>query len=283
MVPGWVYALFGWVGGAASTVGGSWISSKIHVYHENRRAHLEELKDKVLIPLREGLSKHYAPLVSNLAPILLVQQAATEFFEEAKVTQEPTEQGEVLSAASPMTSVFGPLDAALLQDARTNHFRDLLARVDQFIMSWSAHAADNHRWGSKISRHILANSGLDAFPNRAPAPSQRFYVMHKRLAVFVYDRLSRRPVGALEVSKQYGSDIWLLTGADTTLAMGTKTQIDSLVEELDKLLDSEKPAVNKLANKGAELQTAFLELISRLDLAAASRRLHRKCDLVGFF
>jgi hypothetical protein len=65
--------------------------------------------------------------------------------------------------------------------------------------------------------------------------------------------------------------------------VGAKTQIDSLVEELDKLLDSEKPAVNKLATTGADLHAAFLEVIAKIDLATASRRLHGTCDLVGFF
>lgn len=42
-----LFAVGGVVTGVASTVVGSWISSKIHVYHENRRVHLEEIKQKV--------------------------------------------------------------------------------------------------------------------------------------------------------------------------------------------------------------------------------------------
>ena len=36
-----------WVGGVAATVVGSWASSKIHVYQESRKAHLEDIKQKV--------------------------------------------------------------------------------------------------------------------------------------------------------------------------------------------------------------------------------------------
>ncbi len=49
--------------GVASTVVGSWISSKIHIYHENRRVHLEEIKQKVLIPISDFLTNDYAMLV----------------------------------------------------------------------------------------------------------------------------------------------------------------------------------------------------------------------------
>lgn len=40
-----------YLGGVASTLVGSWVSSKIHGYHENRKVHLEDIKQKVLSPL----------------------------------------------------------------------------------------------------------------------------------------------------------------------------------------------------------------------------------------
>ena len=60
-----LFAVSGLVTGVASTVVGSWISSKIHVYHENRKVHLDEIKQKVLVPLKETLTEKYAALVKH--------------------------------------------------------------------------------------------------------------------------------------------------------------------------------------------------------------------------
>ena len=106
----WLFRLLAFIGGAASTVVGSWISSKIHVYYEQRKAHLDDLKEKVLIPLRTSL-QGLRSKVFHLTPVVFVEMAAaTHFDEKAKATEEPTEQGDVLVAAFPGAKVFGLLD-----------------------------------------------------------------------------------------------------------------------------------------------------------------------------
>ena len=60
-----LFRLLAFVTGVTSTVIGSWISSKIHVYHENRKVHLEEIKQKVLVPIRQNLADNYAALVKH--------------------------------------------------------------------------------------------------------------------------------------------------------------------------------------------------------------------------
>jgi hypothetical protein len=47
-----------YVGGAATTLVGSWASSKIHVYQESRKAHLEDIKQKVCSPSVMDLPKN---------------------------------------------------------------------------------------------------------------------------------------------------------------------------------------------------------------------------------
>ncbi len=131
---GWFYALLGLIGGVASTVVGSWISSKFHVYHQNRTVHLEAIRDTVLIPLRSGLEEHFRPLVANLTPVVLVEHNAKQFDDQAKVTEEPTIWGPSLVALFPLACVFGQIESALLQDAKTNHFSELLASIDRFLL-----------------------------------------------------------------------------------------------------------------------------------------------------
>jgi hypothetical protein len=54
----WVYALIVWLGGIAATIAGSWIASKIRIYHDNKQSHYEDVKTQVLRPLCEALAKN---------------------------------------------------------------------------------------------------------------------------------------------------------------------------------------------------------------------------------
>lgn len=279
----WLFRLLAFIGGVASTVVGSWISSKFRVYHDNRKAHLDDLKQRVLVPLRDGLEQHFRPLVFHQTLVVFVLAGATtQFHEKAKATEDPTEQGDVLVAAFPSAKVFSLLDSALLQDASKSHFRKHMSQVDTFMRRWTAHAGECHRWALKTAEQILTRSGLLAFPPPCTTgPGSRPYVMHYRLAVFVYKRLFRIPTQALRTDQP--DSYWTLNGEDSTLALGSKEQIDALVKALDNLLESEEATARTLRAQAGELQRSFQELTPELDHAVASRRLRGKCDLVTFF
>jgi hypothetical protein len=51
-----------YVSGVASTIVGSLVSSKIRVYHDNKKAHLDDIKQRVLTPLSHGLAEKYGSL-----------------------------------------------------------------------------------------------------------------------------------------------------------------------------------------------------------------------------
>src|SRR5205823_2965919 len=113
-IPAWVYVLLGWIGGIAATVIGAGIINKIKIYQDERKSHRDELKQRVLIPLRDGLAQHFRPLVFGLEPLVFVETSAqTEFREDAKATESQIEQGDVLQGAFPSSLVFGPLDSVL--------------------------------------------------------------------------------------------------------------------------------------------------------------------------
>ena len=173
-----------WIGGVGTTVAGSWISSKIHNYHEGRAAHLEEIKHKVLIPIREGL-ENFRPILFHQTPVVSVGFAAKNYRENARVTEVPIESGPLLVAAFPGASIVGGTEPALLEDARSNHFRELMAEFDGFVRQYSAHSGELHVWVAKIAKEILERSGLPEFPNRDSGSQRNTYVMHYHLAVFV--------------------------------------------------------------------------------------------------
>ena len=281
----WLIRLLAFIGGVTSTIVGSWLSSKIRVYHDNRKAHLDDLKQRVLTPLRDGLEQHFRPLVFHQEPLAYVETAApTEFLENAKATESQIEQGDVLQGKFPGSLVFGPLDSALQQDAQKTHFLKQMVAVDKFVASYFAPAGECHAWVRRMSHAILMESGLPAFPNKTtsvsgPAP----YVMHYRLAVFVYKRLFRFSAPALLTSLMNDGAYSTLNGEDATLACGSEEQVSHLVAQVNKLLESEKGTAEMLRRRLADLQKSFQELVSALDYAIAARRLRKRCDLVTFF
>lgn len=269
-----------WAGGAASTVAGALFASRVRVYEDERRGHLEDLKRNVLVPLREGLLARFHPLVFQAEPTVFVLPGATTTFNErAKATESPTEQGDGLTLA---TKTLDVLDSALHEDAKLRHFSTQMALIERFVNDWNSYATECHRWVARMSREILTASGLPGFPNAAkPEPGRSVYVMNHRLAVFVYMRLFKLPTGALRVDglDRYAS----LNGQDATLAVGLNEQIEALMNKIEVLLKTEEASASVLQVKSAALEKGFQELIPQLDYAIASRRLRKGCDLVPFW
>jgi hypothetical protein len=267
------------VTGVGSTVAGSWVTGKIQSYDQERMAHRDDIRDKILQPLRTGLGQHVSPLMSGQAPILLTEHAATSFDFNARVTEEPTKFGPVLVAKFPSARVFGPLDSALLHDAETNHLPRLFAKFNEVYKGWSKYSGYCHAWAMRVARQILETSGLPAFPNPGPAGSG--YVMHYQLAVFLYQRLFRFLTMALQ--KQEQGTQWTLTGGPYALAVGTSEQMDLLIAHLEQLQKTENDTALQLRDKASALHLQYDEFLRALDLAIASRKLHGHCDLVSFF
>ena len=73
----WSIKALYYVGGVATTVVGSLLSSKIRIYHDARNAHRDELKQKVLEPLWKNLASHYGK------PYFIVRQEEQQYNAQA--------------------------------------------------------------------------------------------------------------------------------------------------------------------------------------------------------
>ncbi len=279
--PAQIYTLLGWIGGAASTAGGALFASKVRVYHDNRKAHLQDLQEKVLGPIRDGLTHNFGATISQQVPLLAVQWARFDFDERAGVTEEPTTDGEVLVAPFPTAKVFGAIHSALLEDAHKNHYSQLIVRIEGFLSRWGKLLGMWHVWASEVSREILRRSKLDAYPPKGP--TVRSYVMHHRLALFVYNRLAGFGMYSLTVEKLGDGTACVLSGGGTNLAFGSREQMEAIVSLLNKLLETERPRTAELRGKAAGFHEEFGKICSELDYALASRKPRGRCDLVKFF
>jgi hypothetical protein len=275
----YVSTFLGWVGGVATTAVGAWVSGRFHSYEQERKEHREDLKDKVLVPLRAGLERYASPLLTGQVSLLSIEHAATDFDASASVTEEPAKYGPVLVAKFPSAAIFGPLDSALLHDARTNHFRGLFGKFDEIYNSWMKHNADCHAWAAQLARKILQGSGMPAFPDPPDSPGS--YVMHHGLAVFLYQRLFQFQTFA--VRKQEERERWILTGAQYTLAVGTEEQVDALIAHLNRLQESESEPALRLRETAGTLHSRYTGFMEELAYSINDRRLEGRCGLVRFF
>jgi hypothetical protein len=121
-----------WTGGAASTAAGAWATSwgtsKIRVYHDNRQSHHNDLKAKVLIPLREALNR-YLPLFGHEEPAVFEAITRCLFAEGVRAEEEAEVSVPNLYHANPWPAVLGSLDPSLFLDAKMTHMKTLMAET----------------------------------------------------------------------------------------------------------------------------------------------------------
>ena len=169
----WLIGLGSLVTGVVGTVAGSWISSRIHVYDENRRVHLEALRDSVLKPLRAGLQNHLRPVLTREVPVVRVVPDARTFHPHAKVTENPESLAILLAADFPFSGIYEAIEPGLLYDAQAHHYAELMRTIDLFVKDCIDYARDCQAWISGMAVQLPGACDLPPFTPNQPGP----YVM----------------------------------------------------------------------------------------------------------
>ncbi len=187
-----------WIGGVASTIVGSWVSSKIHVYQENRKAHLEDIKSKVLVPIRDELEE-FEPFVFNRQPLFSLTHTTTNYHQNAPLTESSVEAERLLSAAFPTGWLFRGTEPALTQDVRTTHLPEVMEALSKFVKNWTLYTGECQFRLSRLANEILERSGLPQFPNRDATGWPQPLVMNLDLAVLIHMRSFGFPTSVLKL------------------------------------------------------------------------------------
>src|SRR4029077_15939293 len=157
-------------------------ASKIRVYHDNRKAHLDDIKERVLVPLKDSLTQ-YGVLVSHKSPVVAHGWGTRARSAKLSVTEYPTQDGPILTKIAP--DIRAATDPALYMDAKQRHFPRIVRNAEDFLTSWQTHVDACYVWVQGLSQEILDKSQLPEHSG-AIVPA---YIMHYRLGVFVYRRL----------------------------------------------------------------------------------------------
>jgi hypothetical protein len=261
-----------YVGGVASTVVGSLLSSKIRVYHDARNSHRDELKQKVLEPLRKMLGFYGAPQFTVL-------YRAQQFNSQAPADESPSTYGPTVVLERPAHEP--KIDDVLLEDARVHHFRGVISASDALRKEWTMQAELHKTFVEAIAQEILSASGLPSFP--APAGP---YVMHWNLGTFVYNRLVLEADARLWMEPQPDGqvpDCHTLNDGQVSAAKGSKPQMKNLIQWVDAMLTGRRAQAMTLREGLRALEEKRTALSHQLNLAIAGKKLRRRCSLVRFF
>jgi hypothetical protein len=274
--------LFG-IGGIVATVIGSWVASKIDVYHQNLSAHLDELKAGVLSPLCEILRGDFARVVAHRSGVVREELKQLRIREGARVVEQDEEIGPGLRCFNPWPNGPRLMTGVLYEDAREKHFPELIAEAERFASAWTAYAEHCKDWVEDIANEILRRSRMSAWLRPAPAP----YVMQYRLAVFVYRRLFHLETNALSTMSQ--GQYSTLEGAPVlpdmtgSAAFAPEEQLGHLTVELDRIIFERRGQAAHLAETSKKLLGELQELHRMFEHAIAGKKLRGRCDLVTFF
>jgi len=267
-----------WFGGAATTVVGSWISSKIRVYHDAKGKHHQELKQKVLEPIRDSLERSYRALFDD--PTLGADATPDGYYYErtALATQDPVAIAVSLAFHDPARFTV-PVEGALLQDSKANHHHKLIHAWEQFTASVTGHINRREIWIREMATFILDESGglLPFAPNRSGD-----YVMHLKLATFVHGRLfETERVSLSSTPNAPNGRITLMLGSICAVN-GTMFQVERIINAVEALRRREESRALQFQSEVKHFQQVLSNLCDQFSLAIAANKLYRRCALVSF-
>jgi hypothetical protein len=249
------------------------------VYHDGRQAHLADIRNQVLVPLRDALTEHFEPLVTRQRPLLSVDQKFAGRPDSPSVLEPAFVTRQNLQGVSPRDEVFARMPPGLLADVRKHHYQTLFANVDGFLDSWTALTVKARAWVSRLAKEILGASDLPAHPDT----KNDAFVMHFAAAIYIYRRLCDLKTEALDyVQTAYPPK---LQEGTETLALGRAEDLSKIRSKLDEIIRSKdrKSEAMDLIAETAAMHRQYTALLAELDMAISSQRLRGQCDLVPFF
>lgn len=271
--------------GAASTVAGSWFSSKIRLYYDSRKAHLEDIKSKVLLPIRKEL-EDYEPFVLNTQPLFSVVHATTKYHGAAPLTQSPVEGERVLIASYPVRWLYRDAEPALTLDIEKSHFPEVVAALKRFLLTWDIYTSECKLWVGQMAQSVLEQSGLPKFPNMTASGGwPKPHVMHLDVALFIFLRAFGLTTASIRLQHNAGrasESCWSIQSDLMGYASGSDETLKILLNNIDALRVSQSHTANKLLTMHPALQAEFASVQMAVDHAIASQRLRNQCNLVPF-
>jgi hypothetical protein len=260
--------------GVGTTVVGSWIASKFHLYQQARSAHHVELRESVLVPIRTALQGQFYD------PLFELKWVTKKFNVDARCQDDPILSGLELHGPPAIDpSQFG--DAVLYQDAAERHYADLLRSWKHFVHSWNIHVTERKEWIQGIADSIFRESKL---PLGDSGTAGR-YILPIHLALLVSNRLRRRTTPTLSIRPtqplvSFGDSL------SSTYAAGEPHEIETLQNLINVMLaseSSERARAERLDLDLGRFEASRAALEHKFTDAITWKILPHGCRRVSFF
>lgn len=233
--------------------------------------HREEIKVKILEPLRIVLEEYAAPphFQSKFVPEHRLDP-------KASASDYPFRPGMALIVDDPRDAVAN-LDIALYEDAANNHHRIILIEWATFRDSWTGHKNQRQAWIERMASKILHAAPLNPHP-----VNNGSYVMQLNVALFTYRRLMHVVTGTLAINQW--DESWVLTDGTAQLAKGDRESMEQVLAAVNEIiLGSERDFVPVIEEEFSKLQATRLDVQRKLSVAIADKTLPERCPFVGSY
>ncbi len=168
------------------------------------------------------------------------------------------------------------LDQALLEDARTVHYKKLAQTFESLRDRYVAHIEKRRRWIESMAQHFLKECALPPHP----AYPGTNYVMELNLAIFAYQRLTHQETrDALSL----GHEMQVLMLGSVSVAVGPTQKLIRIGDVVDATIAAERQKAADLAHELAMLEAESSSVSRMLSLEIAAKALPMRCKLVPFW
>jgi len=259
-----------WLLGGTTTLIVSSLVLKLQIYLEAQKNHLDDLKKQVLVPLSDESKRLGNP------PSFLVNWGLQQYNASAPSYESPILEGPVLLSSIGPNHLHTVLDPALLEDARTYHYHELISSWESFKDSYETHLGRRRKWIASMAEHILDQSGLPEFQSNSPLTS---YVRNLKLAVFAYNRLTQQKnKNKLHLDR----DFQFISDGEETVAVGALAKLLKISDLLDNVIIAQRVRASELQTELAKLESEALALSNKFSYEIANKRPLHPCKLVPF-
>src|SRR5260370_545920 len=156
---------------------------------------------------------------------------------QALAQETPATFGLTLVFSDPGRAAQSTLDDALFEDARVDHYKELMSGWDVFRDSWSVLLGRLEKWMHVIAQDLLDASVLPANPSLNLCT----YIMPLDLAAFVCQRLVQKGLTNLDIVPEEGGKAILRLGQSQSVAVGSKEPISKLMDLVNSLVEEHRP------------------------------------------
>lgn len=268
-----------------SVLFGYWLH-KIKAHDEIRQRHFEEIKQKVLNPILKLINNYYIPVLQLEINPLYVK--SMEIDQEMPVLK-PSVSGWQYEIAISEPSIFEEdkgliykmyripsppyFDRHLFTDLKANHCPELVGQIEKIQQDFDEYTNEFLNYANELKSEISSKSELPGLQDSVPPQDK--WINANKLTIFILERqLGINRYAHIRIDSE--RDYFRLVIESTTLAQGTKTEMEHCVNLIENLVGQSNKSQEHITMANALLEKV-VQLKADLERLNLTHKLSGKC------